>query len=382
MSIRRRPMRWGRMSLIMIVVVLAGAAARAIWANGVFAASPTGFAGSCKVVGHLPGVADIEYAGNTAFISASGRGPASGDGIYALTPDGKLAKLAGTPRDFHPRGISLAPGPDGSGLYLIAVNRRTGASAGAGATNQEASAGAGATNQESSAGAGAAKAKFSIDSFAVTNPGTAPALVAQGTVQGGLLTDPQDVAAAGPTTFYVANGTAGDNPVMRGLATYGVIPGGNVLYFGGSAFRVVTDGLYGTRSLALTPDGQHLIVAGLLSRDLKSFTREPFGGTLTQDKSLTLPTGPERITLDGRGDLWVAGHASLPAWRAFSSDPAKPSPSQVLRVSLENGAPQSVFQVYGNDGQQIAGAGAAAYDGRHLLIGSALDGRLLDCMAQ
>jgi arylesterase/paraoxonase len=349
MSIRRRPMRWGRMSLIMIVVVLAGAAARAIWANGVFAASPTGFAGACKVAGRLPGVADIEFAGNTAFIAAaSARGPASGDGIYALTPDGKLAKLAGTPKDFHPRGISLTAGPDGSGLYLIAVNRRS-------------------------------TGKFSIDSFTVANAETAPALVAQGTVQGGLLINPQDVAAAGPTAFYVANGTAGDNPVMHALAAYGVIPGGNVLYFGGSAFRVVTDGLYGTRSLALTPDGQHLIVAGLLSRNLKSFTREPFGGTLTEDKALTLPTGPERITLDGRGDLWVAGHASLPAWRAFSSDPAKPSPSQVLRVSLENGAPQSVFQVYGNDGKEIAGASVATYNGRHLLIGSSLDGRLLDC---
>jgi arylesterase/paraoxonase len=351
MTSRRRPMRWGRMSLIMIVVVLVGAGARAIWANGVFANSPTGFAGSCKVAGHLPGIADIEIANGVAFLSASSaRGPASGDGIYALV-NGKPVRLAGTPKDFHPRGIGLTASPDGNGLYLLAVNRHS-------------------------------TGKFSIDSFEVTNPTTAPALVAQGTVQGGLLINPQDVAAAGPSTFYVANGTAGSNPVLHGLAAYGVIPGGNVLYFGGSAFRVVTDGLYGTRSLTLTPDGQHLIVAGLLSRDLKSFTRESFGGTLTEDKSLTLPTGPEKITQDGQGDLWVAGHASLPAWRAFSSDPARPSPSQVVRVSLANGVPQSVFQVYGNDGKEIAGASVAAYDGHHLLIGSTLDGRLLDCTAQ
>jgi hypothetical protein len=41
-----------------------------------------------------------------------------------------------------------------------------------------------------------------------------------------------------------------------------------------------------------------------------------------------------------------------------------------------------VFQVYGNDGKEIAGASVAAYDGHHLLIGSTLDGRLLDCTAQ
>lgn len=360
MSYRRRPLRWGRMSAIIIAAVLAGAGARAIWANGVFAHAPTGFSGSCKVAGHLPGVADIEIAHDTAFVSAaSARGPGKDDGIYALklTGGGKLVKLSGTPKDFHPRGISLASSPNGSGLFLIAVNHRS----------------TGAANQ---------KAKFSIDSFEVTNPDTAPALVAEGTIDGGLLVNPQDVAAAGPSTFYVANGTAGSNPILHALAAYGVTSGGNVLYFNGTAFRVAADGLYGTRSLALTPDGQHLIVAGLLSRNLKTFTRESFSGTLTEDKSLGLPAGPQMITLDGQGDLWVAGHANLPDWRTFAADPSKPSASQIFRVSLMGGVPQGAAQVYGNDGREIGGAGVAASDGRHLLIGSGLDGRLLDCTAQ
>ena len=38
-------------------------------------------------------------------------------------------------------------------------------------------------------------------------PDGAPTLVAQGTIEGGLLINPQDVAAAGPGSFYVANGT-------------------------------------------------------------------------------------------------------------------------------------------------------------------------------
>jgi sugar lactone lactonase YvrE len=360
MSLRRRPIRWGRISVIIVVAVLAGVGARAIWANGIFAHAPTGFAGSCKVAGHLPGIADIEIAHNMAFISASSAHTAGkDDGLYALplTGGGRLVKLAGTPKDFHPRGIGLTASPNGSGLFLLAVNRRGAASAGAGIGNR----------------------RFSIDSFEVTNPDTAPALVAEGTIEGGLLTNPQDVAAAGPGTFYVANGTAGSNPILHALAAYGVISGGNVLYFNGMSFRVMADGLYGTRSLALTPDGQHLIVAGLLSRDLKSFAREGFSGTLTEDKSLNLPAGPEKITLDSRGDLWVAAHANLPDWRAFSSDPSKPSASQVLRVSLLGGVPQSVDQVYGNDGSQIGGASVAASNGKHLLVGSSLDGRLLDC---
>ena len=69
---------------------------------------------------------------------------------------------------------------------------------------------------------------------------TNPALVAQGTIQGGLLTDPQDVAAAGPGAFYVSNGTGGSS-IERQLAGYGVLPGSNILYFNGMSFRVAIE---------------------------------------------------------------------------------------------------------------------------------------------
>ena len=96
----------------------------------------------------------------------------------------------------------------------MAVNRRSGASAGSGAA-----AIGRATNN---------KARCSIDSFEVTNPTTNPALVAQGTNKGGLLTDPQDVAAAGPGAFYVSNNSARQS-LVKGLASWGVLPGSNIL---------------------------------------------------------------------------------------------------------------------------------------------------------
>ena len=81
------------------------------------------------------------------------------------------------------------------------------------------------------------------------------------------------------------------------------------------------------------------------------------------------------------GQAWVAGHASLVRWRDFAADPKKPAPSQVFRVNLISGAPRDAAQVYGNDGSEIGGAGIAVSSGKRLLIGSSLDGRLLDCIA-
>lgn len=348
-----RPRRPGRALLALVVVALLSAGGRALWANGVFSSADAGFSGTCRVAGTLPGVQDIEVANGTAFLSvASARGPQPGDGIYALPlAGGTPVKLAGTPKDFHPRGIGLFRTPDGKGLFLFAVNHRS-------------------------------SGRFSIDSFEVTNPATSPALAMQGTIEGGLLINPQDVAATGPGSFYVANGTASKYAPIHMLQTYGVISGGNVLYFNGMMFREMADGLYGTRSLVLTPDGSHLIVGGLLSRSVTSFSREAITGALTEADNLLLPAGPEKLSIDARGQLWVAGHAKLSDWRAMTGDAQKRASSQIFRVSLLNGEPKQSQQVYGNGGAEIAGASVGAVSGDHLLIGSSLDSRLLDCTAK
>jgi hypothetical protein len=354
--------RTWRMTAIMLGVALVTIIGRTLWVNGLFSSVKPGFSGTCKVAGDLPGVQDIEIAGGMAFLSvSSARGPDAADGIYAMALNGtaKPVKLAGGPKDFHPRGIGLSRTPDGKGVFLLAVNHHSGASAGAGATND--------------------KGRFSIDSFEVTDPQTNPALVAQGTIEGGQLINPQDVAAAGVGSFYVANGTASKNPLIHGLQAYGLISGGNVLYFNGNIFRVAVDGLYGTRSLVMMPGGTHLIVGGLLSRTLTAFSREPFNGQLTEVGNITLPAGPEKISIDAQGALWVAGHADLFQWRDFVKNPARGSSSQIFRVSLLNGVPQDATQVYGNDGAQLAGASVAAAVGPRLLMGSSLDKRLLDC---
>ena len=225
-----RRLRSRRGLIVMAVLAAVFFIGRILWANGLFSSAPTGFLGSCKLAASVPGVEDIEVANGVTFVSvASARGPDARDGVYVLGDDGKLTRLAGTPKDFHPRGISISRSPDSSGIFLVAVNHRS-------------------------------SGRFSIDSFEVTNLKTKPALVAQGTTQGGLLTDPQDVAAAGPGAFYVSNSSAKQG-VMKSLAAWGVLPVSDILFFNGMSFKPVVEGLYDARGLLLAPDGNHLLVA-------------------------------------------------------------------------------------------------------------------------
>lgn len=346
-----RRLRSRRGLIIMAILAVSFFIGRILWANGLFSSVPAGFLGSCKVAASVAGVEDIEIANGVTFVSVgSARGPDARDGIYVMGEDGKLTRLAGAPKDFHPRGIGLYRSPDGTGIFLMAVNRRS-------------------------------SGRFSVDSFEVTNPKTNPALVAQGTIEGGLLTDPQDVAAAGPGAFYVSNNSARQN-FVKGLASLGVLPASDILYFNGMSFKPVAQDLYDIRGLLLTPDGNHLLAASLTARSLKSFSRDPFGGNLTEADSLTLPAAPEKISLDSSGQLWVAGHASLLRRRDFAADPKARAPSQIFRVTLFGGVPREASQVYGNDGSEIAGASIGVSSGKRLLIGSSLDGRLLDCTAR
>lgn len=344
-----RPRRARRGLVILAVIALVVFIGRALWVNGLFASVPTGFLGSCKAAAVVPGIEDMEAAGNQVFVSvASARGPDARDGIYVFK-DGKLSRLAGAPQDFHPRGIGLFRGPGGS-LTLFAVNRRS-------------------------------SGRFSINSFEVDKLETDPVLVSVGTIEGGLLTDPQDVAATGPSTFYVSNNSAQGN-LTRQLAGYGVLPASQVLYFNGMSFRAMAEDLYSARGLILAPDGQHLLVASLTTRSIRSFNRDAFSGALNEAGSLTLAAAPEKLSLDSFGQVWTAGHANLFQWRAFAADPKARAASQVFRVTLLNGVPQEAAQIYGNDGSEIAAASVALSSAKGLLIGSSLDQTLLACTAK
>jgi len=351
--------RLRRALILMLVLTVGGALARGLWVNGLFSSAQTGFAGVCRTAAELAGVMDIEIVGGTAFLAvSSNRGISDQDGIYAmpLAGNARPRRLEGAPSDFHPRGLGSFRSPDGKGVFLLAVNRR------------------------------GSSGRFSIETFEVKDPQGEAALVPQGSVSGGLLNDPQDVAAAGPGAFYVSAAASDRDallrPLVQRLVSIGIVPGSQILYFNGMSFRVAADSIYGARGLALTPDGNHLLVASMTGRSLLSLSREVFTGNLEEAGSLTLPFAPEKITLDTRGEVWAAGHANLMAWRGYAADAGKPSASLAYRVSLAGGVPQEALPVYGDDGRQIAAASVAASAGKRLLLGSSLDHRLLDCTAR
>lgn len=342
---------------VAIVAVSAGTY-RMLESHGVFTTVKPGFDGTCQTVRGVAGPEDIAIDGRDkiAFVSAMDRrarakGKASPqDGLYSydyLQPDAALVKLAGTPADFHPHGISLYRAPDGS-LTLMAINHRMDK-----------------TN--------------TIDIFSVSVAGGAAKLTEVGSIGSGMLVSPNAIAAVDQDSFYVVNDHTSKTALGRWLDDNLIVPRANALYFDGVKFTEVAAGLNFPNGAALSADGHYLYVPEAYPRALLTFERNPFSGQLKQVSALDIPSNLDNARVAANGSIWVGSHPKTYAMDAFRSDPTKPAPSEIFRVSVANGIPQSATPVYVNMGQQIGGSSVGAVADGHLLIGSPIDTKILNC---
>ena len=334
-----------------VLVLLLTASWRFLASHGVFTSVKLLSPGLCRTIEGVPGAGDIavDSTDRIAFIAVAAHAPSKRDGLYAYaygSPGARLVKLSGAPSDFHPVAISLRR--DAGGATLMAINHR---------------------------GDGG----FSVAVFTLEITAGTAKLAEIGSVTGDVLIDPADIAALDANRFYVVNRHTSHTKLGRWLDDVFALPRSNVLYFDGVKFVPVAEQLIAASGLDLSRDGRFVFVSENSGRTLLSFGRNPFTGQLDNAGSLAIPSGLEKVNVSDDGDVWIAGQPKTFAVNTFRGDPARPAPSQVFRVTVRGGVPQSVSLVYANRGDEIGAASAAALAGGHLFIGSTLDDKLLDC---
>ncbi|MBU6299211.1 MAG: hypothetical protein KGJ79_02360 [Alphaproteobacteria bacterium] len=339
------------------VAVLAGAY-RLLESHGAFTSVTPGFGGTCEAVRGVTGPEDIavDRQDRIAFVSATDRParargtPSPQDGLYAydyLQPGARLVKLAGTPVDFHPYGISLYRAPNGS-LTLMAINHRL----------------SGANT---------------VDVFVAAAAGGTAKLAEVGSIGSGMLVSPNAVAAVDQDRFYVVNDHTGTTALGRWLDDNLALTRADVLYFDGVKFNVAATGLDFPNGAALSADGRYLYVTEAYARQLLTFERNPFSGRIRQVNALTIPSNLDNVRVAADGSVWIGSQPDGFKMAAYRGDPAKPAPSEIFRVGVKDGIPQSAAPVYTNMGEQIGGSSVGVTADGHLLIGSPIDTKILNC---
>jgi arylesterase / paraoxonase len=355
---RRAFAKSGTTLLVVGLVVVVFFSLRWLSIAGAFTMSPDPTLGQCRTIAGIQGPEDFEVdAGHdTIIVSSTNRRapkdhPDPRDGLYAVKlsdPSAKPVKLDGTPKDFHPHGISIFHGDKGEETLMAINHRQDGGQA--------------------------------VEIFGLTYDNGTPKVTARSSIGGGLLISPNDLIAVAPDRFYVTNDHVTKGVFGRFAEDFLLWPHADLLYFNGTSFHISVQQMAFPNGVTLTPDGAHLYVTLSNERRVIGFSREPFFGSLTEIGSLSLPARPDNVSMDGQGHLIIAVRPSLMRDNQYRADPTKPSPSEVLRVSLDkSGVPQSYETIFADDGSRIGAASSAAVSGNTLIIGSVLDSKLVEC---
>jgi arylesterase/paraoxonase len=334
------------------LVVAAGAAFVAVQ-GGVFRSIEPHFAGRCTAVGGVTGAEDIviDHASKRAWLSADDRRatatgqPVRGKLLVYDLNDASAQPIDVTPRmpiDFHPHGISLWIGPDGKRTLFV-------------------------INHQSFGG-------HRVEVFEATDD----ALAYLGGVVLADLKSPNAIAAVGDRQFYVVNDHGSATPFGRWLEQTFALPRANMVYFDGQGARIVADGLRFPSGVEVSADGLSLWVAEATGKAVRTYRREPIGGSLKLAATTPLDTAPDNLRRDASGAIWVAAHPKLLALLGHFSDPQALSPSQVLKLSPRDEG-LDVEEVFLDGGETLSAASVAAVSGRRMLIGAIMDPRMLDC---
>jgi arylesterase/paraoxonase len=350
-----------RRSLVLLggslVVTVIAIIFRTLTALGVFTEVTPLPAGSCIALKGIEGPEDLQVdrEDGLVFVSATDRRaldktPNPKDGLYTFAadhPEHGLTKLSGTPKNFHPHGISLYRDAGGA-LTLMAINHPVGSDS-------------------------------AVEVFDVKVANGAASLTERASITGGELSSPNDVAAVGPDQFYATNDHGSKGSTGRLLEDLLLIPRANVVYFDGNLFRVVANDLNFANGIALSPDGSHVYVASTTGRAITTYERSPLSGSLKDVGTLDIPSGLDNIDVDEQGHIWVAGHPKLLDMQGVRSDASKVTPSQVFAVTLMNGLPAAANLVFADDGHRVNGVSIGASWHNHLIMGGPLDNKITDC---
>lgn len=323
---------------------------------GAFRTITPHFAGKVLTIPKLEGAEDLEYsaARKVLFISSDFRptthgAPSPRGDIWALsvgstTPTNLTSGLA-LDFEFHPHGMALFDFPDRTRLWVI--NHRADSD--------------------------------SIEVFDYAGG----KLSLQKTIKGTLLKNANDVVAVDGARLYVTHDHGSASHLGGKLEDYARLGRGYVTFYDGSSFTVKADGIRFANGAIFSKDpvapDARLLVASMLGKSIRVYARDAATNDLTFEREVPLESGPDNITRDASGTVWVGAHPKLLSLKAMNDNRSKRAPAQVLRIRDITGAAPVIDEVLMDDGAKIAAASVALFVEGHLYVGSVFDDRLLDC---
>ncbi len=336
--------------LALFLLVFIGIVAYIFYSTGYFRTIENTFEGEIYRKISIPGAEDIAISYNDHFIIISSFDRAAardGDliqgGLYYLdlTQDQTEPKLisADFSEPFYPHGISIYQ-RDSANYLVYAINH--------------------------------VEDQHSIELFELFGD----SLVHRQTLRDESMISPNDLVAIDGESFYFTN----DKHYKSGLGilaeNYAGLALTNVIYYDGSSYTEVADGIAYANGINLDKERNLLFVASPRGFLVKVYDVQA-DGQLSFIEDIDCHTGVDNIAFDQAGNIWIGCHPSLLSFVAYAGGKKPISPSELIKIDYRGKKDYTLESVYTDTGEHISGSTVAAVYGDKIYVGNVMDEHVL-----
>ncbi|KAL5010383.1 hypothetical protein ScPMuIL_012688 [Solemya velum] len=197
-----------------------------------------------------------------------------------------------------------------------------------------------------------------------------------------------DLVMVSKLSFFITNFLRWRDPARIELEIRLMSHFGTILFYDGTkpsttAATTVFRSLSMPNGINMSPDGKFIYVAEYGTMNLKVYKRNLLDNSLTEHDTRNTETAVDNIAVEPHtGDLWIGCHPILNKVHDYINSGATGiSPSQVLRVKLNEGKIVELIETYVNDSREISASTSAAYYNGKMVITTLSDNHILVCDA-
>lgn len=196
------------------------------------------------------------------------------------------------------------------------------------------------------------------------------------TIKDASLISPNDLVLVDENKFYFTN----DHRSTKGFGKFNEEYLGarktNVVYFDGSEFKEVADGIAYANGINIDFERNLLYVASVRDFLVKVYQISE-NGELKFLCDIDCDSGVDNIEFDEAGNLWIGSHPSLLHFNFYNKNLKEKAPSEILKVNFKNEQDYTVEKIYVEDGSTMSGSSVATPFGDYLLAGNVKDSLFL-----
>lgn len=187
-----------------------------------------------------------------------------------------------------------------------------------------------------------------------------------------LIISPNDLVMIDENRFFFTNDHKYTEGLGRLAEDYLGLSFSNVIYFDGSTYREVANGIAYANGINFDADRNLLFVASPRKFAVKVYNVLA-NGDLEHIEDIDTGTGVDNLEFDSEGNIWSGCHPNLLQFSAYAAGKEEIAPSEIIKIDYRGKNDYTVETIYLEDGSTMSAASVAAPFKNYILAGNVMD---------